>query len=419
MSGTHSYLLPNDLRLLVEPNPDVASAALSLLVPAGSIYEPAGCNGASTVLADLVTRGAGDRHSRELAAALDDLGLQRNESVGWNFISFSAAAVADKLLAALPLYADILLRPHLPDAEFPAARDGVQQGLLAMEDEPQRRALIELRRRCYDDPWGRPTEGDLRELPNITAETVRDMHQRCFRPDGTIIGIAGNVDPEQVFQTVSALWGAWQRGPGPVHLERRHHGPAIDHIHHDSMQTHLALAYECVPYGHDDYYAAWAALDILGGGSSSRLFTEVRERRGLCYSVYATLNSLKDEGRVLAYAGTTAERAQETLDVTLAEINRLSEGIDTSELDRCKARAKSTLIMQQESTMARAGAIARDWFHVERVVPLEEIRTRIESLQVPQILDYLQRHPPRDLSVVTIGPQPLDVVWPPKSAPHE
>ncbi|MFO1094262.1 MAG: insulinase family protein [Planctomycetaceae bacterium] len=162
-----------------------------------------------------------------------------------------------------------------------------------------------------------------------------------------------------------------------------------------------------VPYADPDYYAAWAVAGVLGGGSSARLFTEVRERRGLCYSVYATHNTLLTEGRLLIYAGTTAERAQETLDVILHELRRLPEGIGDDELERCKARAKSALVMQQESTSARAGAIARDWFHLGRIVTLEEIHARINELTVERLLDYLHAHPPSDPTILTMGREPL------------
>jgi predicted Zn-dependent peptidase len=398
--------LPNGLVLLVEPKPDVQSAALSFMVPAGSIYEPHGRAGTASLLSDLITRGAGDRDSRQLVAAFDALGVQRSETVGWNFISFSAATLADNLAPALELYADLVLRPRLPEDQFSAALAGVEQGLLSIEDEPQRKVLIELRRRCYDAPWGLPTEGELADLPNLTHAGVRDHYRRCFHPNGTILGIAGNVDPDRVRDVVERHFGAWSTGEAPA-VERGTRGPAVDHIHQESAQTQIGIAYDAVPYGHDDYYAAWAAVGVLSGGSSARLFTEVRERRGLCYSVYATLNSLLTEGRVLAYAGTTVERAQETLDVMLREMARLADGIGQDELDRCKARAKSSLIMQQESTASRAGSIARDWFHLGRVVTLDEVRDKVNALTVEQVLDYSRRHPPRDLTVLTIGPEPL------------
>jgi predicted Zn-dependent peptidase len=146
---------------------------------------------------------------------------------------------------------------------------------------------------------------------------------------------------------------------------------------------------------------------VLSGGMSSRLFTEIREKRGLCYSVYATLNTLKDRGLVVCYAGTTAERAQETLDVLRAELARLGEGIGQDELDRCKARAKSSLIMAQESSGSRAASLARNWYHLGRVITLDEVRTHIEELTVARVLDYVHRHPARDMSILTIGPEPL------------
>jgi predicted Zn-dependent peptidase len=135
----------------------------------------------------------------------------------------------------------------------------------------------------------------------------------------------------------------------------------------------------------------------------------VREKRGLCYSVFASLNSLRDQGRVLCYAGTTVERAQETLDVTLGELIRLGEGIGQDELDRCKARAKSSLIMQQESSSSRASSIARDWYHLGRVTTLDEVRGRIEELTVPMLLEHIHAHPARDFTILTLGPQPLEV----------
>ena len=158
----------------------------------------------------------------------------------------------------------------------------------------------------------------------------------------------------------------------------------------------------------DRYYEAWAAVSLLSGGMSSRLFTEVREKRGLCYAISASLSTLREEGRVFAYAGTTTERAQETLDVTVAEILRLHEGISDEELQRCKARAKSSLIMQQESTTSRASSLARDMYHLGRVVSLDEINDRINRLTTSQVRDFAVEYAPRSMVLVTIGPQALN-----------
>ena len=407
-NATHAEVLPNGLVLLVESMPDVQSASFSLMTPAGSIYEPSGANGVASILTELISRGAGARNSRELAAALDMLGVQRTESVGWNFITFSGATLADNLPATLDIYADIILRPKLPADEFDAAREGVEQSLLAIEDEPQRKAMIELRRRSYDAPWGLPTDGSLDDLPNITQQTVTDHYRQNFRPSGTILAIAGNVDAGEVQARVRTLFGGWQPRPAP-NFTRGAHGERIGHVLEESAQTQIGIAFASVPYSHPDYYAAWAAASVLGGGSSSRLFTEVRERRGLCYSVYSSHNSLLTEGRIFVYAGTTAERAQETLDVTLQELRRLADGIDADELERCKARAKSALIMQQESTASRAGSIARDWFHLERVISPQELHRIIDELTPATVVDYIRRFPPSDLTILTMGPDPLRI----------
>lgn len=404
----HTHQFENGLTLLVEPMRGVQSASFSLIVPAGVVHEEPGKNGTSAVLCDLVSRGAGDRDSRQLSAALDSLGLQRSESVGWNHISFSGATVAENLLPALAVYADIIRRPHLPEAEFPAVVAGVEQSLRATEDEPRQKVIIELRRRCYEAPWGRPADGDLSELANVSLDAVRALHARCVKPHGAILGIAGNVDFARALETVEAALGDWQPGEeDAIHTGAR--GARLDHIPLDSTQTHIGLSFPSVPYRDEAYYAAWAAVNVLSGGSSSRLFTEVREKRGLCYAISASLNSLLDQGRVLAYAGTTSERAQETLDVTLAEIHRLSEGIEPAELDRCRAGAKSALIMQQESTGARAASLARDWFHLGRVTTLDEVHQKIDGLTLEAVMDYVHSHPPDDLTVLTIGPEPLEV----------
>jgi predicted Zn-dependent peptidase len=406
-SGICAQELANGAVLVVEPMLDVQSAALAILVPAGSIYEPQGRNGVAAMLSELIMRGAGERHSRALNAALDTLGAQRSESVGWNFITLSAALLADNLPAVLKLYADVVLRPQLPPGEVEPARAGIEQELLSIEDEPQRKALLELRRRCYDVPWGLPPEGNLDDLPQISHADLQVHHQRCFRPNGALIAVAGNVDPVAIGKLVNELFADWQPQP-ELHVARGPRGSQIDHLPVESAQTQIAIAFPSVPYSHPDYFSAWAVANVLGGGSSSRLFTEVRERRGLCYSVYATHNTLLTEGRLLVYAGTTAERARETLDVTRTEFRRLAEGIGEDELDRCKARANSSLVMLQESTSSRAGAIARDWFHLRRVVTLDEIAARIDSLTVSHLMRYLEEHPLVRPTLLTMGREPLE-----------
>lgn len=400
-------VLANGLVVLVEPMASVRSAAFSFLVPAGSVFDPPGKNALASVLCEMLPRGAGNLDSHALSDALDDLGVQRDESVSTAHLRLSGAMVANTLEPTLRLYRDLLRAPHLDEEEFEPARMSVAQSILGNEDEPQRKLMQELRRHCFETPWGLPTDGTQMGLDNLTHADILAQSRSCLRPNGTIVGIAGAVDPDQVFGWMEELLGDWSPVE-PLTIEVGPRGTRRDHIHHDSTQTQIGIGYEAVPYNHPDYYAAWAAVGILSGGMSSRLFTEVREKRGLCYAISASLNSLKHTGKVLCYAGTTNERAQETLDVTLRELRRLGEGIDQEELDRCKAGAKSSLIMQQESTRARARSLCRDYFHLGQVRGLEEVRREIDSLTTERVLEYIAQHPATEETILTLGPQPLD-----------
>ena len=140
---------------------------------------------------------------------------------------------------------------------------------------------------------------------------------------------------------------------------------------------------------------------------SSRLFTEVREKRGLCYSVYAFHETFKDRGTMLAYAGTRSDRAQQTLDVTVGELRRLKDGITDDEIDRVRAGLKSSLIMQEESTSSRANSLASDWYNLGRIRSFDEILAGINGLTPQRIVAHLRKHPPRAFTIVTLGPKPL------------
>ena len=406
--NVHTHQFGNGLMLIVEEMPDVQSAAFSMLIPAGSIFDPPGQYGTASMLADWLTRGAGTQNSRELSSTLDNLGVQRSEHVGARHTSIYGACVADKLVECLRIYGDILMRPMLPDDQFEPVKLGAEHSLLSVEDDPQRKTMIELRRRSFTRPWGLPSDGSLEYLPNITPDALRNHFEKSFCPNGSILGIAGNVDAKELIQVIGDVLGEWPRKPAIV-VTPGGTGPQRDFIEHDSAQTHIGVSYQSVSYPDPDYYNAWAAASVLSGGMSARLFTEVREKRGLCYSISASQASMKHEGRVVCYAGTSNERAQETLDVMLQELVRLGDGIEQNELDRCKARAKSSLIMQQESSRGRSSSLARNWFLLGEVRTLDEVRKEIDALTTESILEYVHRMPAKDFTVLTVGPKALEV----------
>ena len=403
-----SHTFANGLVLVAEPMHWLQSAAFAFLVPAGCVYDPADRGGLSSFTCEMTIRGAGPRDSRQLILDLDNLGVEHNESVSTAHLVYGGATLAENLPAALGIFADLLRRPHLPAEQLEASRQAVLQELRAVEDEPSEKAMIELRRRHYPNPWGRPSHGDQEALEAITADDIREFHRRRFRPGGSILGVAGQIAWEPLVELVGQLLGDWEPCAAEPIAEQDAPG-GYQHVPYDSGQTQIAIAYPSVPYRHPDYFQAWGAVGALSGGMSSRLFTEVREKRGLCYSVQASYHTLRDRGAVLCYAGTSTDRAQETLDVTLGELIRLARGIEERELDRLKARIKNALIMQQESSSARSSSIARDWYHLGRARTLDELGHCVDALTSRSINGYLAEHPPRDFTVVTVGERELEV----------
>jgi predicted Zn-dependent peptidase len=347
--------------------------------------------------------------------ALDNLGLDRDESVGSLHTRFWGATLARNLPAALEIYADILRRPHLPESEMDAVKALALQDLQGLEDEPRQKLLIELRRRHYPPPLGQDRRGTAEGIAGLNAASVRKHYEQFFQPRGLIISVAGNVEWQQLLDQVGRLFGDWPGGKEAMLKPRKAAGKTA-HLPKDTTQTQIGIAYASVPFGHPEYYAAQGAVNVLSGGMSSRLFTEVREKRGLCYAVFASYQTFKDRASILCYAGTTNERAQETLDVTLGELQRLQEGIEAEEVERVRAGLKSSLIMQEESTSARAGSIASDWYYLGRVRSFDEIQSAVNALTPEAIVNHLRRHPPRDFTVVTLGPKPLRVGRRPSAA---
>ncbi len=404
----HQHTLPNGLVLLAERMDHVRSVAVNFLIPAGSAFDPDGQFGIATVLAEMLTRGAGDRDSRELSLALDNLGVDRSESAGIVNMRLGGSALARNLLPLLDIYADIILKPRLPEEELEPVQALSIQDIESLEDSPQGKVMVELHRRYYPAPLNKDRRGRSEDIEGLTIDAVRTHYQKFVRPNKAIIAVAGNIEWDALKARIEKLFGGWEPGNVPDVVPQPHQ-PKSEHLFKDSAQTQIAFAYPSVPIGHADYFAARAAEGVLSGGMSARLFTEVREKRGLCYSVGVRHESFRDRGSMIGYAGTGPDRAQETLDVTLSELRKLKAGVTVDEIDRVKAGLKSSLIMAEESTGARASSIAGDWYFLGRVRSFDEIQGAIDALTPAAVMAHLERHPVRDVALVTLGKNPLTI----------
>jgi len=403
----NKHILKNGMVVLGEPMAGVGSAAFDFMLPGGASRLPEGCCGAASVISDWIFRGAGDKDSRELGDALDGLGLHRGSSVGSSYITIGAVLEAGNLTEAIELYADIILQASLKEEQFELARQLAIDEVKALDDNPRQKVMLKLRERFYPGPLGRSSLGEIDELKALTAKKTRQIIEDSFNLSQTIFSVAGKYDFDAIVkQMENLLETGRQKTLRPVTL-----GPRADkytHIHNEGAQVHIGLMTKTVKPTDSDYYNARVAVSVLSGGMSARLFTEVREKRGLCYAVGAQYHSLKEAAGIACYAGTTPEKAQETLDVITAEFGRLAEGISEEEIERAKVGLKSALILQSESSSSRAGAIGSDYYILGRVRSLDEIKDKIEETSADSILGFLRNNKFKDFTVVTIGPKSID-----------
>jgi predicted Zn-dependent peptidase len=412
LSSIETHRFSNGLVLVAETMPGVQSAAFTLLLPAGAAYEGAdGLNlkgGAATMAVEWITRGAGPRDSRALLTALDNLGVSHAESAQTLHTSLAGATLGRNLEPTLEIFADMARSPRLDDGEVEPIRALCSQNLRSLEDDPGTKVIYELRRRHFPEPWGRASPGTQEGVSSLTPDDLRRFLSRTYRPNGAILGVAGAIDWPRLRDTVERLFGSWTMQPEPRVAELPS-GPHRDHIFRETQQIQIALAVPAATVASSDYYRARAAAAILGGFSSARLFTEVREKRGLCYSVYATYEGQLDRAAVLCYAGTSSDRAQQTLDVMLSEFERLGQGgVSLEELETMRASLKSSLIMAQESSMSRSGSLSSDWFYLGRVRPIDEIARELDALTPQAVSEYATCFSdPGELTILTLGPSAL------------
>ena len=398
------HILKSGMVLVGEPMEAVESVAFGFMLPAGAARLPEGCCGAGNVICDWIFRGAGERDNRQLGDALDGLGLHRASSAGSSHISIGSALEAENLTDALDLYADIILRPQLKEEQFELARQLAIDSVLALDDDPRQKVMLKLREQFYPSPLGRSTVGDIKELKALTAERTREIIKDNFNLSEVIFAVAGKYDFDAVAGQIEKLFESDGRKPIEASgLGEK--GSTYTHLNNDGAQVHIGLMTETVKPTDEDYYNARVAVSVLSGGMSARLFTEVREKRGLCYAIGARYHGLKEAAGMMCYAGTTPEKGQETLDCVIGEFDRLSEGISEEEIQRAKVGLKSALILQSESSSSRAGRIASDYYMYGRVRSLDEIKNKVEETSVDSVLAFLRNNKFKDYTVVTIGPK--------------
>ncbi len=403
-SKLDKHVLKNGMVILGEPMEAVQSVAFGFMLPAGASRLPDGCCGAANIIEDWIFRGAADMNNRALGDALDSLGLNRFSSVGSGHLSIGAALEAENLAAALELYAKITRQPRLDDELFELAKQLALDHLAGLDDDPRHKVMLKLKEQFYPQPLGRSTVGEAAQLKSLTAEKTRQLVKQHFNLSRTIFAVAGRYDFDALCSQMERLFDTGPQEESKE-IELSEKGSKYTHIHNDGAQVHIALMTPTVKPSDEQYYNARMAVSVLSGGMSARLFTEVREKRGLCYAIGASYHGLKEAAGILCYAGTVPQTAQQTLDVIIQQFDRLKDGISEQEIARAKIGLESALIMSSESSASRAARIASDYYVLGRVRSLDEIKERIEQTGAESVQRFLQQNPFEDYTVVTVGPE--------------
>ncbi len=403
----HTHKLSCGAVLLMEPDDAVSSCSIRWLLPAGSSNDPGDRLGVSAILEEMIFRGAGNLDSRGLSESLDRHGLQRHSDVGVHHLEIASTCTGKELFASITLLASIVRSPALPEEALDSTRSLCLQALESLKDDPRQEAMIRLMELHRPAPMNRSGYGEQSMLERMIQQDVKEAWQAGFVPRGCIISLAGSFDPLATLDFFEETLSGWSGNADPSKALSTAAGGTL-HEMRDSNQVHIGVAWNAPPRSHPDAPIERMAMRILSGTSSGRLFTEVRQKRSLCYSVGARYSPGRDQGTISLYAGTTPERAQETLDVCLQEFDRMAAGVTLEEFNRARIGLESAIVLGGESTQARSAALAGDYFTMGRSRSMEEVLGEVEDTTLEQLNEYLEKRSVPSPTIVTFGPASLD-----------
>jgi predicted Zn-dependent peptidase len=377
--------LANGLRVATRFMPGAETAAVSLHAETGSRYEPAARNGLAHLYEHMVFKGAGDRSAREISEAIEDVGGDLNASTDRDSTVFTTSALPEHVGLGVELISDMIRRPHFTDAELEREKDVVLQELGEARDTPSDIIFDDLHEAAFaDQTLGRSVLGNEASIAEITVEDLHGWRTSQFRAGSLSLVAAGKVDHAQLAALAEHWFGEIEPGtaaaPEPGHFTG---GDRVGRSHGD--QAHLALGFAGPALLDPQAYPARLFADIAGGGASSRLFQQLREERGLAYSVWSSFQPWRDVGLTSVYAATARSQSSAAAQLVEQVLHETAGGATTRELARVKIQAKAALLMWLESPWGQANYLARQLATHGRLVEPTEIVTRIDAVTLDQV----------------------------------
>ena len=380
-----THRLANGLRIVTEHMPGLQSAAIGIWVSVGGRHELAEQNGIAHFLEHMAFKGTARRNAQQIAEEIEDVGGFINAYTSREATAYYARVLRDDVPLAIDLISDIVLNPAFDPHEIEVERGVILQEIGQANDTPDDIIFDWLQEAAYpEQPLGRTILGPVDRVRGFHRADFEHFVATHYGPGQLILSAAGAVDHDQIVRLAEEHLGHLKAHPVLDAEPARFLGGERREIK-SLEQAHFTLALEAPNYRSDDVYAAQIFATALGGGMSSRLFQEVRERRGLCYTIFAQVGSYEDTGLLTIYAGTGAEDLAELAGLTVDEMRRCADGITQAELERARAQMKAGMLMGLESPSARAERLARLIGIWDRVPPLEETVARIDAVELASL----------------------------------
>jgi predicted Zn-dependent peptidase len=400
-------VLPNGLIVLTERMDHLRSVAMGVWIKSGSRCEPAEANGISHFVEHMLFKGTRSRTAQHIAREMDSIGGNLDAFTGKETICFNVKSLAEHVPIALDVLTDLVLNPVFAAADIERERGVILEEIKIDEDNPD--VLVhELFTQSFwkDHPLGWPILGTSKTVSGLDREKLLAYHGDRFHGGNIVFSAAGNLDHDRFAEEVAAKFSALAGGETLHELAAPQATARIVLRNKKSLeQVQICLGVPAPPVTDESRYATLILNTVLGGGMSSRLFQTIREERGMAYSIYSELSPYRDTGTLLVYAGTSAGKALEVVDLILAEFRNLKETpLGHEELTRAKDQLKGNILMGLESSNSRMANLARQEMYFHNFVTVDEIIARIDEVEAGQVQAMARQlfHPDR-IAVTLLG----------------
>jgi predicted Zn-dependent peptidase len=374
--------LKSGITVVTDTMPHLETASLGVWAASGSRDERVNEHGISHLLEHMAFKGTRRRSARQIAEEIEAVGGDLNAATGAESTAYYARVLRADVPLALDVLADILSEPAFDAEELHREQNVIVQEIGAVADTPDDLIFEHLNAIAFpDQPLGRSILGTAKTVRSFNGAALRDYLTRNYRAPDMVVAAAGAVDHDAIVADVERRFASFA-GPASLNPEPGRFGGGTHIEQRELEQVHIAMALPGVPVTDPALYSMQVFSNILGGGMSSRLFQEARERRGLCYSIYSFHMPYSDVGMFGLYAGTDAADTSELMRVIVGEIASLSETMSEAEVARAKAQMKAGLLMALESSGARIEQLARQMIIWGRPIPVDQLVERVDAVTI-------------------------------------